>query len=61
MTENTINNPLGLSHAEKPYYDMFVKENSREPKSFAELMGYAVSIQESNKKFRQFWGGVFGL
>lgn len=56
-----INNPLNLSPAEKPYYDSFLADIGRQPESFAELMGYAVEMQEQNKQFSQFLGGVLGL
>ncbi len=62
MTEqNPINNPLGLTPAEKPYYDLFVKDSGRSPDSFAELMGYSIQMQESNKQMGKFWKSVFGL
>ncbi len=61
MSDKTINNPLRLSDAEKPYYDMFVKEIGREPESFGELLGYSLNVQEANKQFRSFIGGMIGL
>ena len=50
-----------LSADEKPWLDLFVRTEGREPDNFLELMQYASGMQQINANERQFWGGVFGL
>lgn len=50
-----------FGEAEKPWVDLFKEKYKRNPNSYIELTGFALSVQEQNKQFKEFLSGVFGL